>query len=377
MKDRSVLPEAIVPPAADPAAPRDIVLRRWTPGFTLPPGHDTASWLTEVALDFPATEIVASWTATTPGPSWIEVETRGTTTAGTTTRWYALGRWAATDEHVRRTTVAGQADADGRVNADVFAAAPGREWVSCELRITLHRPAGSTAGPVLRSAAVMASRLPGPDAPCPAVEPAGPIGIVLDVPAYSQNIHKGEYPEYDDGGESWCSPTSTTMVMDFWGRLPEPAEYAWVDPAYPDPFVCHAARGTFDHAYNGCGNWPFNVAYAGRYGLDGFVTRLRSLDEAARFIAAGVPLILSASFEKGEVPGLDYSTRGHLVVLAGFAEDGRPVLNDPASTGNTDVRKPVGRAEFERAWLRGSRGVAYVITPPGHPLPAAPEQANW
>jgi hypothetical protein len=167
------------------------------------------------------------------------------------------------------------------------------------------------------------------------------------------------------------------MVVSYWGTGPTPADYAWVDPSYADPWVDYAARNTYDYAYQGCGNWPFNTAYAGRFGLDGFVTRLRSLNEAELFIAAGIPLVVSASFKKNEIPGLTYGTGGHLMVLVGFTADGSPVLNDPFSPTNADVRKPVGRAEFEAAWLNTSRGVAYVIHPASAALPLPPAQPNW
>ena len=38
----------------------------------------------------------------------------------------------------------------------------------------------------------------------------------LDVPMLSQETHAGHYPEYDGGGEAWCSPTSVAMVLGFW-----------------------------------------------------------------------------------------------------------------------------------------------------------------
>jgi hypothetical protein len=168
------------------------------------------------------------------------------------------------------------------------------------------------------------------------------------------------------------------MVVAYWGKGPKPADYAWVDPTYADPWIDYAARNTYDYEYGGTGNWPFNAAYAGRFGLDAFVTRLRSLNEAERFIAAGIPLVMSLSFKKNEIPGLTYSTGGHLVVLAGFDATGQPILNDPFSDADADVRKPVGRPEFESAWLKTSGGTVYVIRPHGKALPpTASSQSNW
>ncbi len=91
-----------------------------------------------------------------------------------------------------------------------------------------------------------------------------------------------------------------------------------MDPADADPQVDHSARSVFDYAYDGAGNWPFNTAYAGTRGMDGFVTRLRSLTEAEQFIKAGIPLIASLSFKKGDLPGAGYGTNGHLMVIVGF-----------------------------------------------------------
>ena len=167
------------------------------------------------------------------------------------------------------------------------------------------------------------------------------------------------------------------MVVAYWGSGPAPTDYAWVNSGYADPWIDYAARNTYDYTYHGAGNWPFNTAYAGRFGLDAFVTRLRSLNEAESFIAAGIPLVLSLSFTKKQIPGLSYGTAGHLLVLAGFSSTGQPVLNDPASPSDAAVRKTVGRSEFESAWLTSSGGTVYVITPAGYPLPARTTQANW
>src|SRR4029079_13652516 len=160
----------------------------------------------------------------------------------------------------------------------------------------------------------------------------------LGVPTYSQEIHAGEFPEYDGGGEAWCSPTSTAMILDFWHAGPTASELASFPGAtkadgspYVDPQVDYASRAVYDWHYQGAGNWPFNTAYAGSRGLNAFVTRLRSLAEAEQFIKAGIPLVASLSFKKGDLPGAGYGTNGHLMVIVGFAPNGDVVVNDPAS----------------------------------------------
>ncbi|MGH3648160.1 MAG: peptidase C39 family protein [Micromonosporaceae bacterium] len=339
--------------------------------------YEYARWTSpSVPLSFNATEAIPSWNADTPGGSWIQVNMRGVTEAGNTTKWYILGRWAARDNELHRTSVSAQGDDDGFVAIDTFVARDGHAWKSWQIELTLLRPVGSTDTPSVRSIGAMASQLPDDKKP----EPSTPSGLVrtLDVPRYSQELHVGHYPEWDNGGEAWCSPTSTSMAMAYWDALPPASDYDWVEPdPHTDPWVDHAARHTFDYNYDGAGNWPYNTAYAATYGLDGFVTRLRSLNEAEQFIAAGIPLVVSASWKKNEVPGADYGTNGHLLLIVGFDAAGNPVMNDPFAHSNPEVRKTFGRAEFERVWLTHSGGVTYVMHPPDVPLPAAPAQPNW
>jgi hypothetical protein len=171
------------------------------------------------------------------------------------------------------------------------------------------------------------------------------------------------------------------MVVEFWGRGPSDDDLGWVDPSYADPSVDYAARSTYDAAYHGTGNWPFNAAYAARFGLDTFVTQLRSLAEAEQFVRAGIPLVASIASRPGELDGFLFSggTNGHLVVIIGFDANGNPIVNDPAAWTDATVRRVYDRAQFERVWLRGSGGTVYVIRPPEVPLPPEPSSlaANW
>ena len=217
----------------------------------------------------------------------------------------------------------------------------------------------------------MASQVP--DAAPDDVSPGGAAwGLELPVPAYSQQLHRDEYLHWGQGGESWCSPTSTSMLLAFHDRLPSPGDYDWVEPAVPDRFVVQAARHVFDYAYDGAGNWAFNTAYAGRHGAHAFVTRLRSLTEAEAFIVAGVPLAATLSFTRETLPCAGYETEGHLLTIIGFDEVGDVICNDPAShtiPSNDEVRVVFDRARFERAWL-GSCRRRRLRRAPGRRTPA-------
>ena len=325
-----------------------------------------------LAPGFGFTQLVASWSATTPRNSWVEVRVRVTGT--TTGRWLVLGRWASSDRHVRRTSVARQSDAVGRVDVDTWKAASTAGASSYQLQVRLMRRAGARSpSPSVWFVGAVASRLP---SSAPATSAPGVArGVVLDVPRYSQMVHRGEFPQYGGGGEAWCSPTSTAMVLGYYGRLPAPSSYAWAGSG-PDPWVDEVARRTYDHAYEGTGNWPFNTAYAASRGLHAFVTRLRSLAEAEALVAAGIPVIASVSFSRGELAGAPISaTAGHLLVIVGFTTSGDVVVNDPAASTSAGVRRTYDRAQLERAWLEGSGGTAYVIHDDAHPLPASP--GNW
>ncbi|WP_327347052.1 peptidase C39 family protein [Streptomyces europaeiscabiei] len=336
-----------------------------------------ATWTSPVhRLTVPATEVIASWNARTPAGTWIRIELKGTYSDGTDTPWYVLGRWAAGDQDIRRTSVDGQEDGRSSVWTDTFAIddpATGLRLASYRLRLTLYRTPGTRLTPTVWRLGAMGS-----DVPDRFTVPASAPGLAreLNVPRYSQETHKGQYPEYDNGGEAWCSPTSSQMIIEFWGRKPSAADLAWVDPAYADPQVCHAARFTFDYQYEGCGNWPFNAAYAATYkDLQGVVTRLGSLTDLETLIAAGIPAITSQSFLAAELTGAGYGTAGHLMTVIGFTADGDVIANDPNSPTNEAVRRIYRRREWENIWLRtkrynaagkvvsGTGGICYLYFP--------------
>jgi hypothetical protein len=331
-------------------------------------GSWTSEW-TSVAFSFD--ELIASWNADTPAGTWIRIETQGRG-SGRDTKFFTLMTWASSDVDIHRTSLNGQKDADGDVNVDTFVRARSAAPLDAyRVRLTLYRRAGFLATPSVRFVAAVASaafshRIP---------SAFGGAEVDLAVPTFSQEIHRGEYPEYDGGGEAWCSPTSTAMVLAFHGTGPGDNDLSTIP--YDDPQVDYAARSTYDWSYKGAGNWPANVAYAARFGLEGFVTRLRSLTEAERFIGASIPLVASIT---GALPGITGgSTSGHLLVIRGFDRNGDVITNDPAVATDDDVRKTYGRAAFERVWLGGSGGTVYVIYPAGKALPAnvAGLPPNW
>jgi Peptidase_C39 like family len=353
-------------------------------GDSGPRSYDLGLWVSPPQSSrFPVTSIVTSWAAQTPGTSWIGIGVRGRPSdADPWSRWFVMTRWAATDDEIHPTTVPGQS-ADGvSVDADELQIEPDRAWTSYQARTILFRLAGTDDRPRLTRLGIMTSAVErGNDAALPLTSKPGlPDPITLDVPTYSQQLHRDHYPRYDGGGQAWCSPTSVAMILSYFDALPPPHDYAWVEPQSADRFIPYLARSCFDRAYGGTGNWAFNTAFAATRDLEAFVTRLRSLAEAEAFIAAGIPLVMSLAFDEGELDGAGYDSKGHLMVLAGFTETGDVVVNDPAShreVSNDAVRTVYRRDQVERLWLRSSGGVVYVIHPPYLPLPPPPAERNW
>ncbi|WP_034385471.1 peptidase C39 family protein [Deinococcus sp. YIM 77859] len=305
--------------------------------LTLAPGA-TSGTLTGQPVKVPAfDELVPSWNAVTPGKGSVTVEVR-TRTGGDWSRWFSFGTWQS---GAGRSSLNGQKDVTGQVLTDTLRL--NAKATTYQYRVTL-RGAGTSVRLLALNTADRAQRMAGLGQP----GNRAAWGKLVNVPQRSQMLYAG-------GGEVWCSPTSVAMILAAYGvNVPVP----------------QAAEGTFDRAYGGTGNWPFNTAYAGAHGLRAFLTRLPSLAEAERYTAAGVPLAVSLGWKKGELPGAPLTASdGHLMVLVGFDAQGNPVLNDPAAPTDAAVRRTYPRAAFERQWLSHSGGLSYVIAPPNKALP--------
>jgi hypothetical protein len=305
-----------------------------------------------VPTPFAFTEAIASWNATTPAGTWIETLVRAQ--LGTRwTKWYSLGIWAEDLETVQRHSVNAQGDADGTVSIDTLRLAFKKKTPPNAYQVAV-RLFGVSAGtsPALSAVVVTASNAP----LAPRVLVAGNPAYwsrALAVPECSQMV----YPE---GGPVWCSPTSVSMVLAYWQGATGPCE----------PRVRAAVDGVFDWLYDGHGNWPFNTAYASAQGFEAWVGRFTSMAEAERWLAAGIPLVISYAWGKGDLTGAPIpSSNGHLAVLVGFDAEGNPIVNDPAAASDDEVQRTYPRAELETLWLEHSGGTVYAIYPAVTPIP--------
>ena len=335
---------------------------------------------------FAATEVVPSWAASTPRHTLIQVEVRGTGLRGRRTSWDNLGRWAGSDATFRRTSLGSQRDDRAHVATDTWLA-NGGGFPSWQLRLTLLRRVGTSSTPRVDVAGAMGSALPHARR-VRASKPGTARGRILAVPRYSQMIHRGEYPRYGGGGEAWCSPTSTAMVLRYYRKLPPRRSYAWVRKSYTDRVVDHVARMTFDHGYDGTGNWPFNTAYAASRTGHAFVTRFAQPPRRRAVHQGGHPGRHVHHVRPRRACGrsdqlVARAPRGRRGVHQGRTGGGERPRREDAGAG---VRRTYARGQFENAWLkrypvggsmRGSGGLAYVIRDKAHPLPARHGNRNW
>src|SRR5688572_23849759 len=292
-------------------------------------------------------EAIASWNATTPPGSWVEIQFRAQYGTTRWSKWYVLGIWASDTLTVARHSVNAQGDADGFVAVDTFVSSSKKEVTNkFQLKLRLFRADGSAAIPTIQNASVAYSTQVPKSA---SVSPNTSTPTLLTVPECSQMV-------YHDGGEVWCSPTSTSMVLGYLNSGTGTCEDR----------VRAAVEGVYDWVYDGHGNWPFNTAYAATFGYEGYVARLTSLEMAEEFIEKGVPVIMSIAWGKGDLSGSSIdSTNGHLFVLVGFDAAGNPIVNDPASPTDAAVQRTYMRAELETLWLEASGGTVYLIYPRG------------
>jgi hypothetical protein len=354
-------------------------------GVTGTGNYVSGTWTSGVTnLSFGFNELVSSWNANTPPGTWVQVRVQPQIDDGHWAKWYVLGRWSSDDTSFHRTSVGGQGDADGFVSIDTFFAKD-HPAIAYRLEATLYRKVDAPAGPTLSRLSAIAMNLTNQKMTFPSSTTIKS-EVDLRVPKYSQEIHHGDFPQYDNGGEAWCSPTSTAMVVAYWSQYrvthstkdyrPTPTEYSWVtatlpSPPHQDPWVDYTAREVYDYHYNGAGNWPFNAAYAASRGLVADVTQLHNLTEAEPFLKAGIPLVASVAWNSNKLDGAIKSTNGHLLVIEGMSADGTKVLvNDPASSDDSTVLHRYDREQFERAWIPASGGIVYLIRPVGWTTPS-------
>jgi hypothetical protein len=303
----------------------------------------------EITLGVSANEIVVSWNADAPAGTGLRIEAKAIY-PDHASKWYTLGLWSPDGKAFPRESVVGQKDADGDVHTDTLALK--RPTDRLLLRVTRNRSAEGKL-PTMKFLGISAADTHAAPAP---LEPDRAVwGKEVVVPGRPQS----GWP----GAAGWCSPTSTDMVLAFWAEKKHRPE---LDLPVPD--VAHAI---YDRVYDGTGNWPFNTAFAGAFpGIRAYVSRFSDIRELEEWIGAGLPPIVSVSYDllRGKEKDND---PGHLMVCDGFTATGDIVLNDPAHHPERGevCRRVFPRTAFLKAWAK-SHNTVYLIYPEGTKRPA-------
>ncbi len=310
---------------------------------------ETALTSPEISMGLNANEIIVSWNADAPEGTGIKVEAKALY-ADHASKWYTLALWSKDGKAFPRESVLGQKDADGDVHTDTLALTKPTDRV--QIRVTLNRSSEGTL-PALKFLGVSAADTHAAPAP---LEPNRAVwGREVVVPGRTQL----GWP----GAAGWCSPTSTDMVLAFWAEKKHRPE---LDIPVPE-----AAHAIYDKVYDGTGNWPFNTAFAGSFpGIRAYVSRFSDVRELEEWIGAGLPPVVSVSYDllRGKETDND---PGHLMVCDGFTAAGDIVLNDPAHHPERGeaCRRIFSRANFLKAWAK-SHNTVYLIYPEGTKRPA-------
>jgi hypothetical protein len=295
----------------------------------------------------PWDQLVLSWNATAAPGTFLTVEACAFQT-GHTTKFYSWGHWSPDDKTPQRESTPGQKDADGDVLADTLAL--NSLAYAVQLRVTLGN--SSNALPSLKFLGISFCNTK------IALSPGKPNraawGKDIPTPERSQQ----SYP----GGNGWCSPTSLSMALARWSAASYRADWDLDAP--------EVAQGVADHNFKlRTGNWSFNVAFAGSLdGMRAYATRLSDISELEDWIAAGIPVIISARWDLLQ-DGRPADYNGHLTVCRGFTENGDLIINDPwTDTKIESVRHIYKRENVRRAW-NTSHNTVYLVYPEGAKIP--------
>ena len=301
----------------------------------------------EIPARIPWNELIVSWNADAPIGTFLKLEACASS-PGHNTKFYTIANWSPDGKVFPRTSVHGQQDADGNVDTDTLILNQTAE--TAQLRVTL----GGTNG-ALPTLKFLGLSFANTKIPVAMREPnRAAWGKIILTPEHSQH---GAWTN-----KGWCSPTSLSMALSRWAEV--------LHQPVMNLTVPEVAAKVYDADFKGTGNWPFNTAFAGSFpGMRAYVTRLDDLAEVEDWIAAGIPVILSARWD-WLLPGRPVDHDGHLIICIGFTKDGDVVINDPATRFELgeNVQRIYKRENVIHSWTK-SHNAVYQIHPENFPVP--------
>lgn len=312
------------------------------------PAGETVLLSPEIKARMSWNELVVSWNANMPAGTFLTIEASAIH-PGHETKFYTLGQWSLDNEVFARSSVRGQNDADGRVDTDTLVLT--QPAGATQIRVTLGGTNGVPATLKFLGVSFANTKIP----PTVRAPNRAAWGKIIATPEHSQH---GSWTN-----KGWCSPTSLSMALSRWADVLNRPEMNLTVP--------EVAAKVYDRDFGGTGNWPFNTAFAGSFnGMRSYVTRFDDLAEVEDWLAAGIPVILSARWD-WLLPGRPLDKDGHLIVCIGFTENGDVVINDPATRLEKGevVRRIYKRENVIHSWTK-SHNAVYLVYPEAAKIPA-------
>jgi hypothetical protein len=296
----------------------------------------------EIATCIDWQELIVSWNAEMARDASLRIEARPLDPESAT-HYYALAAWSGNPKLHLRTGFPKQKDKTAEVATDILKL----HRPCCRLQVRLTLTSKDPADIKLKFLGLSLLDTNAEPAMLPPNQSAW--GETIPVPERSQMV----YPN----GKILCSPTTVSMLLAYWSRTLNRPEL--------EHDVPEISKEIYDPHFDGTGNWPFNMAYAGSFkGMRAYVTRFSDVSELEDWIASGIPVGLSVCYNK--LRGKKGAVSGHLVVCVGFTENGDPIINDPGTRQN--VRKIFPRQNLISAWAN-SRNAVYLIYPEDAAVP--------
>ena len=279
-------------------------------------------------------KVILSWNANTKGGT-VEVSLMAKLPDGTYTDPYSWGVWSAIPGVSKSKS---KTDKNGELNIDTLTLKQPCTAVKLVVKLTQT----GDEPPVLYNVTIATDR--------------EKQTISKNTTAKNVKLTVKKRYQYDvaDIGGRICSPTSLSMVRDYYGEKGFNTR--------------DTADGVYDNGEKIYGNWSFNVAYAGELGYNAYVD-IYDIKALKWALSKNVPVVCSVRIKKGQLSGSgfpDYSTSGHLMCVIGCEtvdDVDYFIVNDPALK-QVEVRYLV--SEFETIWP----GTVYIVQ-------KKPERYTW
>lgn len=279
-------------------------------------------------------DLVASWNGKTSENSTIELQVK-IKSNNLWSKWFTYGKWSDKGNNIGSQKE--QQDPLGKVKIDVIKTQPGVIGTGLKFRIILNRTDINFESPYVRLLAFTFSPYNAND-----TKDFEACEIDIDVPMRSQMT-------IPDIGKVICSPTSVSMIMEYYGFIED---------------TITVANGCKDNGLGIYGNWSYNMAYTGERGFEAYVKRCESINDIKEEIIKGIPVVASIKTSTAdELEGAPQAYKsGHLLVVRGLTNRNGinyVIVNDPASKEVENVRREYKLIQFEKAWAN----IIYVIKP--------------